>query len=141
MYYVEPNRSLARAYLLMKYYQLDHLPVLDNTEVLGAITKSDIYRALESKESSREVHCYMNKNVLEVSSNLLLGDVFNYFFEYPVDVLILKKGDQFIRSVSRNDLIRKLIDTSHQKATMLKQQLVQFIDLKENNNENNTNYS
>ena len=113
---VGANNTLEEAWNLMKTNSIKHLPVLDQAELVGMCSQSDILgRIIVSKSGELEgvkpekVKDVMHSEVVTTSLDTDIRHIAQALTGYQIDALvIMNEYHQILGIVSEGDLIRRL---------------------------------
>lgn len=132
---VQPEITLARAYLLMQLLKLDHLPVYENNQLRGIIKNIDVQRALRECShpgKKKTVRYYMSSLVDHVDSKATLLDLVQAFLERPVEAVAIAWPEKHFHTITKSTLLRLIAQNSETIPDLLKKEVREFLENQEN---------
>lgn len=95
------------ALVLMELYKLSHLPIVNNTDLLGIISDSDVYDMEQQKEPIGNLS--LSLNMVYANSEQHMFEVIDMFLRYDLTSLpVLDTKKTYLGSVTLKDLIHNI---------------------------------
>ncbi|HMR50727.1 MAG TPA: CBS domain-containing protein [Arachnia sp.] len=119
---VGPRTTIPEAQALMATHGVRHLPVVDEGEVVGVISKNDIAAALPSQAttlsaaeatylvSKLKVHRVMSKPALTISSGALLEEAAVIMRDKKIEMLPVVDDGRLVGVITESDILDSFID-------------------------------
>lgn len=119
---VSPDTSLAEADLILKDNNFRHLPVTDNDELVGIITKTDIQKALPSTidsslnphdrilASQAKVSSFMTDTPLTVEPMNPLENVARLMRQFKIGAIPVVEGKKIVGIITESDIFKAFIE-------------------------------
>lgn len=129
---VDPDITLARAHLLMKLFELDHLPVYEKENFLGIIKSIDVQKALHEKLGvgrEKVVREYMSSLVEHYNGNTSVFHIVQAFLERPIEAVALTATEGRTSTLTKTGLLQLIIQNKKISETLLKEEVSQFLKL------------
>ncbi len=120
---LNPNFTMARAYLLMQHFQCDALPVESQGELVGVLSMKDIRRLAESysksekKQSNLMVGTHMRSPVVPIDGSAGLANAIQRMLDKDIQAIIVKDEQRILGTLSRDNLLEILAELSHKSET------------------------
>ena len=120
---LDPNHTVARAYLLMERYKLKALPVVSHDEVVGVVSEKDIlklietYQIQENTSVHNKVHHLMQSPVKSVEHEESLGSVIQDMLNKRVVALVIKRDSKTLGYITRDNLLELLAQLFLERGT------------------------
>ncbi len=105
---IPPDTTVRDAKQYMVKANFNTLPVLDNKQLIGIITRVDLDKALHHKLGDTPVTEYMSTNVLDIMPDTPLSEIQNIFARNNIGRVPVVKDDKIIGIITRTDLLRAL---------------------------------
>lgn len=104
---VKPNLKLADAYKILLRYGHTGLPVLEEQQLVGVISRRDMEKALQHRLGHAPIKAYMNRNIKYVRPDFSLDEIRKLMIENDIGRLpVLDQRDNLIGIVTRTDLLK-----------------------------------
>ena len=123
---LEPNSTIARAYLLMDRLKCDSLPVESQGELVGVLSMNEIQRLVADYPEGKAlagnltVGRYMKAPVVHATYTENLSSVIRKMIADQIQAIIVKDDDKIVGILSKNNLLEFLAQLSEKtKATVL----------------------
>lgn len=110
---IKADATLAEANDMMNNYNIRHLPVTDEKNILvGLLSKSDFIalKYVDSKMTSFKVKSVMSSPVKAVHKTATVKEVAKLFLNKKISSVLIVENDEAIGIVTTDDLIRLLAD-------------------------------
>jgi|GEM_PF-3005102 len=112
---LDPNTTMARAYLLMEKHQSPNLPIHSADQVVGIICERDIETLIKNHQSlyapgDRKVANFMRSPVKSAEVDADLGSVAQLMLDERINAIVIKKGSDIIGALTRDDMLEVLVD-------------------------------
>lgn len=101
------SATVAEAAELMQLFGHEGVPVLENGQVVGVVTRRDIDRAARHGLGSTPVSVYMRKGPLQVAPGDAIADLQRLMLEYDVGQVPVVEDGRLVGIVTRTDLLRR----------------------------------
>lgn len=103
------NTTINEAAKIMLRYGHNGFPVMDKKELVGIITRQEIYKAKHHHYEKETVNIYMSENIISVNPDTPIPEIQELMIKYDVGrVLVLNKNGKLAGIITRTDLIRSL---------------------------------
>lgn len=97
------------ALVMMEIYKVSHLPIVNNTDLLGIIADADIYDMEQQKEPIGNLSLSMN--LVYVSAEQHMYEAIDLFLRYDLTALpVLDEKKTYLGSVTLKDIVQKIGD-------------------------------
>jgi acetoin utilization protein AcuB len=110
---IEPTRSLAAAYGVMKRRRIRHLPVMERGKVVGLLSERDV-RLVDGlpdvTPTSVRVEDVMVENVFTAPPDAPLGEIVETMIAKKLGAAIVIEGDRLVGVFTTIDALRALHD-------------------------------
>lgn len=123
---LDPNSTMARAYLIMEKLSCHALPVASEGEIVGVLTLSDIEALVDTYTRGAPpprgltVGNYMRGPVRPVDSTNDISAVIRSMIENKTQAVVVKQGDDILGILSKDNLLEILARlTEKSKATVM----------------------
>jgi CIC family chloride channel protein len=113
---VTPNLSMSELLELMTTSHHRGFPVVDNGDIVGIITQSDLVKA-ETFNSDVSVDEIMTRNPITVKADVSLSDVLYLLNRYQLSRLPVLQDNRLVGIITRTDIIR--VEVNELKADVL----------------------
>lgn len=113
---VTPNLSMSELLELMTTSHHRGFPVVDNGDIVGIITQSDLVKA-ETFNSDISVDEIMTRNPITVKADVSLSDVLYLLNRYQLSRLPVLQDSRLVGIITRTDIIR--VEVNELKADVL----------------------
>jgi len=119
---VSPGMTIPQAQEKMAEYGVRHLPVIDDGQVVGVISKNDIAAALPSQAttlsaseatyliSKLKVHRVMSKPALTISPDALLEEAAVVMRDEKIEMLPVVDDGRLVGVITESDILDSFID-------------------------------
>jgi IMP dehydrogenase len=101
---IAPDSSLREAHQIMDQEEISGLPVVENEEVVGIISRRDIKPILNS-DAQRKVNEIMTSEVVTVDESITPGDALDIAYENKVERLPVVKDNKIVGIVTIKDIL------------------------------------
>lgn len=103
------NTTIGEANKIMLRYGHNGFPVISNGNLVGIITRQEVYKAKHHHYENETVNVYMSENIISVSPKTPILEIQKLMIKFDVGrVLVLNKDGKLEGIVTRTDLIRSL---------------------------------
>lgn len=110
VYSVSPNLKIEETLKKMNYYHINGMPVVSKNELIGAITRQLIDRAISHGLKNAKVKDIMDPNVPVVERKTPLEDFKTVLTQSGKRFLIVKEKDKIVGIITRMDLYKSLLE-------------------------------
>jgi len=112
---LDPNTTMARAYLLMLQHKSPNLPVQSFDAIVGIVSERDIETLIRLRESSHTpgeliVANFMKSPVKSVDMHADLGTVASHMLSENINALILLRDGDIVGALTKDDLLHVLVE-------------------------------
>jgi predicted transcriptional regulator len=112
---LEPNSSLARAYLMMSRSRCPNLPISSDDVVIGVVSERDIEEFVKNYTESVQKGCtkviqVMRSPVTSVESDASLASIARTMLDERVGAVVIKRGNDVVGALTKDDLLEVLAD-------------------------------
>ncbi|MDO9046010.1 MAG: IMP dehydrogenase [Methanobacteriaceae archaeon] len=101
---IAPDSSLREAHQIMDQEEISGLPVVENEEVVGIISRRDIKPILNS-DAQRKVNEIMTSDVVTVDESITPGEALDIAYENKVERLPVVKDNKIVGIVTIKDIL------------------------------------
>lgn len=101
---ISPDSSLREAHEIMDQEEISGLPVVDNEEVVGIISRRDIKPILNS-DAQKQVKEIMTSDVVTVDESITPGDALDIAYENKVERLPVVRENKIVGIVTIKDIL------------------------------------
>lgn len=106
---LDVHTSIEEAYKIMLRYGHTGFPVMENGELVGIITRQEIYKAKHHHYENETIGIYMSENIISVNPQTPVLEIQELMIKHDVGrVLVLNKQGKLEGIITRTDLIRSL---------------------------------
>lgn len=106
---VDISTTIEEANKIMLRYGHNGFPVMDKGELVGIITRQEIYKAKHHKYGNETVDIYMSENIISVNPQTPILEIQALMIRFDVGrVLVLNESGKLKGIVTRTDLIRSM---------------------------------
>ena len=122
---IDPNTSMARAYLLMEKHQSPNIPIHSADQVVGIISERDIETLIKNCENllvpaERKVTHFMRSPVKSAEIDSDLGSVAQLMLDERINAIVVKKGADIVGALTKDDLLEVLVEfLKHDRRSLL----------------------
>ena len=103
---ISPNDSVGHTMDIFDRYQIKSIPVVVNDELVGMVTKQDVYtKSINRQEKISDV---MSKDLLTISPDDDLGKAIELIKTKNMFEIVVAKYNKLVGILSVNDIISKL---------------------------------
>ncbi len=111
---LQPDFDLKQAAEIFSKNAIDGAPVLEEDNVVGVFTVSDLIRAIAEGNDDLKVRDLMSTKVIIINENLRIVDAIEIIFEKEISrLIIVDNNDQLVGIVTRTDLINSMTNLKH----------------------------
>lgn len=110
---INPECSLQEAHMIMDRDDVSGLPVVENEEVIGIISRRDIKPILNT-ESDKKVQEIMTADVVTVTESITPGEALEIAYENKVERLPVVRDGKIVGIITIRDILER---KKHPKAT------------------------
>jgi predicted transcriptional regulator len=104
-----PEMSIKEASGILSTNEIEGAPVIEDHEVLGILTLSDITKAIAEGNESLKVMGVMSKHIVTVEEELMISDAIEIMNKNKIGRLIVVDNDKIpVGIVTRTDLLDKI---------------------------------
>ncbi len=106
---LDVNTTIEEAYKIMLRYGHNGFPIMDKGQLVGVITRQEIYKAKHHHYEQETVDVYMSENIISVDPDTPILEIQELMIKYDVGrVLVLNNQGKLEGIITRTDLIRSL---------------------------------
>lgn len=106
---LEPSMNIKEAATILSNNKIEGAPVVQDQEVAGMLTLSDITKAIAEGKENINITELMSKNIITVEKNLMIADAIEVMNKNKVGRLIVADDDNLpLGIVTRTDLLDKI---------------------------------
>ncbi|MBI5681314.1 MAG: CBS domain-containing protein [Methanobacterium sp.] len=106
---LEPNINIKEAASILSSNEIEGAPVIENNEVTGILTLSDITKAIAEGKESLKIVEVMSKHIITVEEDLMISDAIEIMNKKKIGRLIVVDTDKIpVGIVTRTDLLDKI---------------------------------
>ncbi len=129
---VKPNDMVDRAFFLIHYEKIRHLPVVDGNKVVGIVSDRDLYKAMGPRTRSRAVSAepgtttlhviprrvrhIMRRGVLTVSPGTDAGKAAALMARRKIGGLPVVDGNRLVGIITATDILRAFARLSDERS-------------------------
>ncbi len=125
---VEPHDMIDRAFFLIQYEKVRHLPVVEKGKVVGIVSDRDMYKALGPKSNSKviedtnshELHVIpkkvmniMRRGVITVTPDTPASEAAGIMADHKIGALPVVENDKLVGILSATDILRVFSKLEH----------------------------
>ncbi len=125
---VEPHDMIDRAFFLIQYEKVRHLPVVEKGKVVGIVSDRDMYKALGPKSNSKviegtnshEMHVIpkkvmniMRRGVITVNPDTPASEAAGIMADHKIGALPVVENDKLVGILSATDILRVFSKLEH----------------------------
>jgi predicted transcriptional regulator len=107
---LKPDMSLKEAASILSDKGIEGAPVIENNEVLGVLTLTDIIKAIAEGKEGLKVNEIMSKNVVSLEDDMMISDAIEIMNKNNVGRVIVIRDQIPIGIVTKTDLLKKIVD-------------------------------
>ncbi|MGB9978254.1 CBS domain-containing protein [Methanobacterium sp.] len=106
---LNPSMSIKESAVVLSNNKIEGAPVIDEQEVMGMLTLSDISKAIAEGNDDLKIADVMSKNIITVEKDLMIADAIEVMNKNKVGRLIVVDNDNIpLGIVTRTDLLDKI---------------------------------
>lgn len=106
---LRPNMGIKEAAEILSSKGIEGAPVIEDHEVMGILTQSDITKAIADKNESSKVMEIMSKHIITVEKDLMISDAIEIMNKFKIGRLIVVDENKIpVGIVTRTDLLDKI---------------------------------
>ncbi|MDI6724735.1 MAG: CBS domain-containing protein [Methanobacterium sp.] len=106
---LRPNMGIEEAAEILSSKGIEGAPVIEDHEVMGILTQSDITKAIADKNDSSKVMEIMSKHIITVEKDLMISDAIEIMNKFKIGRLIVVDENKIpVGIVTRTDLLDKI---------------------------------
>lgn len=106
---LRPNMGIEEAAEILSSKGIEGAPVIEDHEVMGILTQSDITKAIADKKDSSKVMEIMSKHIITVEKDLMISDAIEIMNKFKIGRLIVVDENKIpVGIVTRTDLLDKI---------------------------------
>lgn len=106
---LKPADSIRNASKILSSKDIEGAPVVDDGQVIGILTLSDIIRAIGNGEEEQNVSEVMSKNIITVKQDVMIAEAIEIMNKNSIGrVIVIDDNSSPIGIVTRTDLLDKI---------------------------------
>ena len=106
---LKPTMSIKDAAIVLSENKIEGAPVLEDQEVVGILTLSDISKAIAEGKESLKITGIMSKNIITAEKDLMIADAIEVMNKNKIGRLIVVDNDNLpLGIVTRTDILDKI---------------------------------
>ena len=105
---IDPEAKIDEAALLMLRYGHNGLPVVNDHQVIGIVTRRDVEKATRHGLGNAPVKAFMNARLIFVSPDTPVAEVRNIMIKYDIGRLPVLDDGKLLGIVTRTDILKSL---------------------------------
>ena len=107
--FLKPDNTIKEAAILLSKKIIDGAPVIENNDILGILTLTDIVCALAESKEDLKVTDVMQKNVVTVNQNMKVANAVEVMYNENIGRLILvDDNDSPIGIITKTDVVNSI---------------------------------
>jgi transcriptional regulator len=112
---LDPTVKIKRAAQLLSEEDIEGAPVMDDGEVIGVLTLSDIAQALAQNKENLDVKDIMSHRIITVESDMMIADAVEVMNKNNIGRLIVIDENGVTKGIiTRTDLLNKIADLKYE---------------------------
>ena len=121
---ITPNTSVTKAQDLLKKHDINRLPVVENEQLVGLITKDILIKHSPSGATSLSAHevnyllektvvkDIMKKKIMTIEPNRLIEEAASIMRANNIGVLVVTENEQLVGIITDKDIFKAFVDVS-----------------------------
>lgn len=106
---LSPSISIRDAAMVLSKEGIEGAPVVEDEDVLGIVTLSDITKALANKKEDLKIEKIMSRNIITVKKDLLISDAIELMNKKKIGrLIVVDDTEKPLGIVTRTDLLDKI---------------------------------
>jgi transcriptional regulator len=111
---LDPSMNIKEAAQILSNKDIEGAPVIDNKEVIGVLTLSDITKSLADNKENLKVKDIMSHRIITVEADMMIAEAVDVMNKNNIGRLIVNDEQGEIRGIiTRTDLLNKIADLTH----------------------------
>jgi len=107
--HLKPSDSIRAASKILSSKEIEGAPVVENGQVIGILTLSDITRAIGNEQEDLDVEAVMSKNLITVEKDVMIADAIEIMNKNSIGrVIVVDDNLSPLGIVTRTDLLDKI---------------------------------
>lgn len=106
---LDPNINIKKAAQILTKEDIEGAPVMDNKEIIGVLTLSDITKALAENHENLKVKDIMSQRIITVEAEMMIADAIEVMNKNNIGRLMVIDEQGVIKGIiTRTDLLNKI---------------------------------
>ncbi len=111
---LDPDINIKKAAQVLTREEIEGAPVMDDGEVIGVLTLSDITKALAQSKEKLKVRDIMSHRIITVEADMMIADAVEVMNQNNIGRLIVIDEKGVSKGIiTRTDLLNKIADLTH----------------------------
>ncbi|MCE5214004.1 MAG: CBS domain-containing protein, partial [Methanobacterium sp.] len=111
---LDPNMNIKNAAHILSSKEIEGAPVMDNKEVIGVLTLSDITKALADDKENLKVKDIMSHRIITVEADMMIAEAVDVMNKNNIGrLIVIDENGETQGIITRTDLLNKIADLTH----------------------------
>ena len=94
---------------IMEQKQVKRLPVMENDEIVGIVTQTDLVRVLTSHGTWRDVAAIMTRDVVGVQTDATVAGAARIMTAHNISCVVAQEGEKVVGLLTKRDFLKRVV--------------------------------
>jgi predicted transcriptional regulator len=111
---LDPSMKIKLAAQILSNKDIEGAPVIDDKEILGVLTLSDITKALADDKENLKVKDIMSHRIITVEEDMMIAEAVDVMNKNNIGrLIVIDEHGETMGIITRTDLLNKIADLTH----------------------------
>lgn len=111
---LDPRMNIKEAAQILSNKDIEGAPVINNKEVIGVLTLSDITKSLADNKENLKVKDIMSHRIITVEADMMIAEAVDVMNKNNIGrLIVIDEQGEIMGIITRTDLLNKIADLTH----------------------------